>query len=725
MARQHFNIDAGDRVVIEGRVHILDCMVPNDNGSLHDDDDFQFRDPRTNRVQNYTLPEFLEVYAAGKVRLLSPTERVSDRLPQQTGLGDKEDLGAGRAIEKARRRLAYLQAYDRTPVAKSTRSLREFIEEQARRQDDLQPPSPGALRRWIVQRGIPDHRRLHEMVGRQHKGPRGKRLVPDVERMLEDEAERYWSDIAVTPSEIWHRIAYRVREENERLGHAALSRPALSTVCHRLRQLVTFERACRRWGHREASRQFGMVRGSMRAEAILDLAIIDHTVLDCWVIDDKSGQPIGRPTLTILLDSCSRYPLGFHVGWEGASLASVMACLRHAVMPKLYMKERYPDLKRPWLAYGQPRTILVDQGVEFMGSTFEDACATLGIAIEVAPVRTPEFKGQIERLFGTANRGLFHKLPGGVQFKASVMRELGIDPEKTAVLTLSELNELIHRWVVDIYANTKNRMLGAAPAQVWLERSKTDTIEIARDPAVLNQACAHVVFRSLSKEGVGIHNLHYRSEALKDLRLRLHQKSSRANRKSASMPVKVSYDPANLERIFVWDPIERCYVEARSTRPDYTRGLALNVHEMVRGWAAKADREFETEADMTSARAAFYDRIDELRASRVVDRKRVQRVRHPERVAKGDVVVRRLVTGAGEARGTAENEVLIDTAGNRADGDRKEPRSPLGGPRKSSKRTPTARAEEVLPASKPTSLFGTVDWSAQLRAARQNSEAKA
>lgn len=724
MVRQHFNIDAGDRVVIEGRVYLLDAMVPNGEVRALGDDEFQFRDPRTNRVLNLTSLEFLERYAAGEVRLLSPTERVSDRLPQQTGLGDEEDLGAGRAIKKARRRLAYLQAYDRAPVARSTKSLKEFIDEEAHRQGDSSPPSPGSLRRWIVQRGIPDHRRLHEMVGRQHRGSRGTRLTPEVERMLEEEAERYWSDIAVAPSEVRHRIAHRVREENERLGHAALSCPALSTICHRLRQLVTFERACRRWGHREAGRQFGMIRGSMHAEAILDLAIMDHTILDCWVIDDKSGQPIGRPTLTILLDSCSRYPLGFHVGWEGASLASVMACIRHAVRPKTYMKEVYPDLQ-PWLAYGQPRTILVDQGVEFMGSTFEDACATLGIAIEVAPVRTPEFKGQIERFFGTANRGLFHKLPGGVPFKPVAMRELGVDPEKTAVLTLSELDGLIHRWVVDIYANTKNRMLGAAPAQIWRERSKTDTIELARDLSVLDQACAHVTIRKLTKEGVGLHNLYYRSEGLKELRLRLHQESNRANRKSASMQVKVSYDPADLQRIFVWDSTQREFIEARCTKPDYARGLALNVHKMVREWASRADREFETEADMTAARAAFYECIDEIRPSRVLDRKRVQRVRHPERVARGDVVVRRLVPSADEVGHAGENEVRIDTVRNRVDGDHKEPRSPLGGPRKSSKRTPRAHADEVLPAGKPDSMFGTVDWSAQLRAARQNSEAKA
>src|SRR5690606_10206131 len=119
---------------------------------------------------------------------------------------------------------------------------------------------------------------------------------------------------------------------------------------------------------------------------------------------------------------------------------------------KTYLKERYPEIEHEWLAYGQPREILVDQGLEFVGTSFEDICADLGMSIRIAPVRTPEYKGQIERFLGTMNRQACHPLHGSVPGKPQALQSLGIDPEKDAIFFLSELKALIHKWVVDVYA---------------------------------------------------------------------------------------------------------------------------------------------------------------------------------------------------------------------------------------------------------------------------------
>ena len=418
MPRNLYPIAVGDRVVIEGIHYVLDSMAPSGTGAPHERDVFQFRDTRVNRITNLTEARFLKLYGQGKVRLLSATERVSDRPPELHDAEGRPDLRGERAMEKARRRLRYLKAYDLNPVSKSTKCLAAFIKEQAAQQGDLRPPSPGALRRWIERRGVTDDRRLGEMADRHARGPRAPKLDETVEAILAEEAERYWQSITVTASEVYARVEGRVDEENGRrqeVGQAStLSRPVLSTVCLRIRQMVTLDRACRRFGKREGLRKFGLLKGSMEAERILDIAIIDHTTLDCWVIDDKTGQPIGRPRLTLMMDACSRLPLGFHVGWRDASVEAVMACLRHAVRPKDYIRERYPSIRQPWLGYGLPRSMVTDQGLEFMGRSFEDACATLGLSIHTAPVRTPEYKGQIERLFRTLNDGLIHKLPGDV-----------------------------------------------------------------------------------------------------------------------------------------------------------------------------------------------------------------------------------------------------------------------------------------------------------------------
>ncbi len=48
-----------------------------------------------------------------------------------------------------------------------------------------------------------------------------------------------------------------------------------------------------------------------------------------------------------------------------------MACLRHAITPKYYLKSQYPFVKHEWGAYGLPETIMVDRGPEFQNRSLD------------------------------------------------------------------------------------------------------------------------------------------------------------------------------------------------------------------------------------------------------------------------------------------------------------------------------------------------------------------
>ncbi|TAJ72124.1 MAG: transposase [Phenylobacterium sp.] len=721
MARNLFPIAVGDRVIVDGTQLVLHSMAPSKVGAPHEPDIFQFKDPRIDRVVTFPQAAFLKLYNQNKVRILGANEWISDRPIELWDDEGRLDASAALAVEKARRRLQYLQAYDQAPVSRSTEQLRRFIHRVASTLPDPKPPSPGALRRWISERGEPDDRRLSEMADRRPRGLRALKLDERVEAIVEEEAEAYWNNIRVNLTEVWHRVEARVRKE---LASAeGIARPALSTISLRLRQMVTVDRACRRWGKREGLRRFGLVKGAMEAESILDIGVIDHTTLDCWVIDDRTGQPIGRPRLTVLLDSCSRYPLGFHVGWRDASLEAVMACLRHAARTKDYLRERYPGIRNAWLAYGLPRTIVCDQGLEFMGRSFEDTCATLGISIQPAPVRTPEYKGQVERLFGTIRQGLLDKLPGSVPLRPQLMKEFGIDPEKTAVIYLSEIDELIHRFVCDVYAVEVHRGLGAPPGKVWRDHAKTDIIELARDLALLDRACATVTTGKLTKEGIKLHRLVYRSEALADLRLHLARGGTRSDRSNGSMRVKIAYREDDVSQVSVWDPVLNDYIDVPCTDAAYTKGLSLSLHRMIRAWCDETNREFQTAMDRLGARDAFYERIDEFRARGVIARKRLQRVRHGEREVRGDLVRLVETTAPGSLPVPTVNEVGVDTARNRVDGHHLEPRARLGGrarkrPTKGVNKPTTASSRHVE-TDRTTSSVGDANWTSLVSRARQ------
>ena len=129
------------------------------------------------------------------------------------------------------------------------------------------------------------------------------------------------------------------------------------------------------------------------------------------MIDDRDNLPLGRLTLTHCLDTATRYPLGYYLGFEPPSYLTVMECLHHAIRPKDDVRKQY-GTEHEWLAYGIPATLVIDNGKEFIGRDLEDACLLLGIVLQYTPVRTPQFKAGVERMFGSLNTMFFHALPG-------------------------------------------------------------------------------------------------------------------------------------------------------------------------------------------------------------------------------------------------------------------------------------------------------------------------
>jgi putative transposase len=692
---------------------LMDRMVPPLQDG--DPDDIQFV-ARSGRISIYRESEFLELYNAGKLRILTRTERIGDHAPED-----------GPATTRAHRRLKYVRAFDAGPVSKSEKPLTEFIKRVAADIGDTDPPSTGSLRRWIRSRGERGTRRLREMAERYRPGP-GRRLHSFVEEALSEQMERYWDSPRVTPKEVWVRVVSAIADHNAGLAlppEHRIPSVAYSTVWRRCRREMTFDRARRRYGAKEAARRFKPIKGSMEVTRLLDLAIMDHTDVDCWVVDDVTHQPIGRPRITFLIDSCSRYPLGFNIGWKSAGLEAAIACLRHALPQKANLKAKYPEINHEWLAYGQPREILVDQGLEFVGTSFEDICADLGISIRIAPARTPEYKGQIERFLGTLSRQAFHRLEGSVPGKPQALQALGIDPEKDAIFFLSELEALINKWVVDVYARETHRTLNAAPAQVWETRRKTDPIELCPDLSALNAACSKVVKRVLTRGGIELNNLTYCSDAVFGLLEDLLPRSRKRNASAHGVPVKVKYHPDDLGHIYVWNEVKGDYVQLPCTKLKYADGLGEYHHSKIRDWARETNREFASEADMCRARVQLYELMDNVVAEKVRDRKRLQRLRHPERQLFADRVRLSDVDshGSGGADDLGAVEVLINPLRNRTDGSELHSRSLL-----KPKGKPRARVQQSSSAAAPanvvdlreqqTSPLSRFDFAAEVAAAR-------
>jgi putative transposase len=653
--RRYLNFQPGDFYEIEGVLHVFKRCLPSATGLLNEPDLYRFETP-TGRELTLTQRSLDELYFRGQFRRVPANEHIADR-PIETFELDKADPQLG----KRRIRQHLLRAFDAAPVSKSDAKLVEFIGATlatAPFQSDW-TPSPGALRSWLRLRGEPGDRRLRHMGDRFARGWTGSRLSQVVQGVLAEKAEAYWENQQVTARDVWAQVTAALVLRDRSLG-TTTDRPDPSTVWRYLKRELTYDRAATRYGARKAQELFQPLKGSLKADRILETAILDHTVVNCWVYDDERAIPLGRPTLTVLLDSASRYPLGFYLGFEPASLYAAMACIKRAVVPKLDLAERHPDVEGEWIAYGVPQTILADRGWEFVGPSFVDACEDAGIAVEWAPPRTPQYKGQGERLFRTLDDMLFHKAPGGVPLKAHLMKDAGFDPERDAALTLDELEGVIYQCVVEVYGREEHSTLKAAPEKVWRDREKRDGITIG-DVATLRATLGITVSGAkLSRKGIRHNGLQYRSDAVFDLLQDLLPLQPMRGGPQGTAVVKIKVHPDELGSIDVWNDHTKRYVALPCVEAEYAAGLSAFHHEVLKEWTKKENLAFRTSDEKAMARVRLAATMNAVIPRRIRDRRRQQRLMPRPTTAQAVVTD---VVGRAKAF-----EIETSTAPNRQDG---------------------------------------------------------
>lgn len=79
----------------------------------------------------------------------------------------------------------------------------------------------------------------------------------------------------------------------------------------RLAEISKREQLMRRRGPKSAADKYDPVLGACTAEQPLQLVQIDHTPADVIAIEEDTGEPIGRPQVSLAIDVCTRMYGGF------------------------------------------------------------------------------------------------------------------------------------------------------------------------------------------------------------------------------------------------------------------------------------------------------------------------------------------------------------------------------------------------------------------------------
>lgn len=89
-----------------------------------------------------------------------------------------------------------------------------------------------------------------------------------------------------------------------------------------------------RWGRGVANAKRKPRSAGVVTTRPLERVELDHFLCDVHLVCHKTGVPLGRPWLTLAVDHYSGMVVGYHLSFAPPSAASVLAALRHAILPK-------------------------------------------------------------------------------------------------------------------------------------------------------------------------------------------------------------------------------------------------------------------------------------------------------------------------------------------------------------------------------------------------------
>lgn len=386
--------------------------------------------------------------------------------------------------------------------------------------------------------------------------------------------------------------------------------PALRTVRARLMSISAARRAARREGTKGARKHI-ISRGQFPSGTRpLQTILIDHTPLDIQLVDSTDRtKVIGRPYLTLAVDACTRMIYGYYLSLDPPSYLSVAMCVLQGALPKDDVLQRF-NLAHPWPIFGLPETIHTDNGKDFRSRFLERFAAQYDITLEYRPVRTPHIGGLIERVVGTVNRYV-HPLDGTT--KSNVHEKGDYDAEDAALFTIEEIEEFLARRIVEHYHTAIHRELGKSPLAAWNEAMSAGDLmpTLPENPERFRIDILPFEERTIQKDGVAIHGLHYSDGVLQTWR-------ARAGSDVASAKFTVKYDPRDLSRVYFVPPGG----EAPMAVPLTNRSLGTFSMLELRRTQALAKAEHRTWSERTlpemlqRERAALTEAVNKSKAAR-------------------------------------------------------------------------------------------------------------
>jgi putative transposase len=395
------------------------------------------------------------------------------------------------------------------PVVDSKKAIEKLAEELKA----PKVPSYTTVRRWL-NRYLAGNGKRGAIAGNFHRrGNRGAALSPQAESYIEEMLRRH----VLVPNAKSIAACHRLM-----LGDLAEAPLACGTevisekqVRARYDRIPESEKVRLREGYKEYKRRFPNGTVVDQPKSLMERAEVDHTPLDVLVIDRVTGEVLGRPWLTLVIDCLSRMIIGFHISLAQPSAHTVKLAVRNAILSKDKLLEQY-GLVGPYPCMGLFSELVVDNGKDFHAVDVQDALSRMGIVVRYNPPGRPNNKGKVERLFRSINEQLIHTLPGTT--KSNYAKKGDYKSKQYATVSMEQLIELVSTWIVDVYHKTEHRTLKKTPLEAWNDALPTAlNVRLPERIQDLDRLLWEREDRKLQKYGIEFDCLTYQSPELQDI----------------------------------------------------------------------------------------------------------------------------------------------------------------------------------------------------------------
>lgn len=220
----------------------------------------------------------------------------------------------------------------------------------------------------------------------------------------------------------------------------------------------------------------------------------DHTLLDCWILDEDNKA--ARPWLSIILDDFSRSICAYFLSFGAPDTMRTALMLRQGIWRKSDHR---------WRVQGIPERFYTDHGSDFTSAHMEQVAADIKMSLVFSVQGKPRGRGKMERFFGTVNELFLCHVPGNMLTSMNSFEE--------ATLTLSELKARFHEWLLADYQFREHSETKMTPLRKW-----EDSGILPRIPDSLEHLDLLLLTvakpRQIQPDGIHFQNLRYVSPVL-------------------------------------------------------------------------------------------------------------------------------------------------------------------------------------------------------------------